>query len=310
MGRTRFAALAKYGRIGLLVTMVGFLLYALHAQLHAIADIPYRLRAEHLPCLLLVALLAPVNWGIEAYKWRWLTKGGAALGWAQAYMAVLKGQASSLFAGDVLGGFLGRGDGVESRSRQALIFPLMVSQLSQTLVSVGAGCIGIWVLLPFASIRLLWVSILLLGGVLLLWVSMRLWGPWILDRLWGILSPYRQAWRHVPLMDCWMAFILSVCRYVVFSGQLLLLMRSLEMPLGIWHTCCCIAVMFLVKSILPSFAFVNDLLGRMASATAVFWYMGAPVENVLLAVTLLWLMNVAIPSLIGIYLWVLDSRHL
>jgi hypothetical protein len=98
-------------------------------------------------------------------------------------------------------------------------------------------------------------------------------------------------------------FSLSAIRYLVFLFQyyLVLVGLGLEMDPGIAFNL--IAVTFLVSSIVPTFAF-SEIATRGAAAIYLFGAFTEDTDIVLVASFLVWIINLALPAIIGTaFIW-------
>jgi hypothetical protein len=91
---------------------------------------------------------------------------------------------------------------------------------------------------------------------------------------------------------------LSILRYLVFSSQLVLLLNFCGIQAATFQLLLLCTVFFLVMWFLPSFA-LTELGVRGSVAVMLFQNVSDNISGALLAVVLLWIINVALPALIG-----------
>ncbi len=92
--------------------------------------------------LLIVILLMPVNWMLEAFKWQLLTKVFVPLPFYKLLKAVLAGVSISLFTPNRIGDYGGRMLIVGPRNSWAAFMAAVVGSFSQMLVLVSVGLMG------------------------------------------------------------------------------------------------------------------------------------------------------------------------
>jgi uncharacterized membrane protein YbhN (UPF0104 family) len=90
---------------------------------------------------------------------------------------------------------------------------------------------------------------------------------------------------------------ISIVRYLIFSIQYVLLLWIFEVQLGIDLLFLGVAFVFLCKSVIPTFF---DLGIRESSAIYFFSIYQTDEKSVLLASLVLWLINIILPSILGL----------
>lgn len=91
-------------------------------------------------------------------------------------------------------------------------------------------------------------------------------------------------------------------RYVVFAVQFGLLLAAFGVQSGVGEGALAVAGTFLLKSLVPSLSALTDLGTRELSAVHFFGLLGQPALPVLSASLCLWLLNIALPSAVGLVL--------
>jgi hypothetical protein len=100
--------------------------------------------------------------------------------------------------------------------------------------------------------------------------------------------------------------VLSMMRYFVFSLQFYLVYRVLSLPMPVMQMASSIAVYFMLTSLIPMVSFIEPAI-RAAIALFVFNQVNDSYISVVLSATLLWFINVVLPSVIG-YLIILKAK--
>jgi hypothetical protein len=114
------------------------------------------------------------------------------------------------------------------------------------------------------------------------------------------VSRFLWVFRTVPVTRLATILFLSFLRYAVFAIQLALAIHVIALvpwsdafPGTTW--------ILLIKSIAPAFNFLSDLGVREVSAIIYFEKFGYAVIPVIAASLLIWLINILIPTLYGLY---------
>jgi hypothetical protein len=244
--------------------------------------------------LLLVFLLLPLNWLLEGLKWQVI-----AAEYGLVLRQAIKGVVLGLTLDNILplgaGAISGRIIGLPIENRIKVIPGILVGQSIQSFITFMFGLYGFWVVWGEASSLFHWrsqYSFLIFGLLLILLLSTLFWRT----KIRQFLAP---LWQYSGLS--WVKLSLfSFIRYVVFSAQLILLAfifaPDIELPLII----ACATWVFAAKTFMPKISSLENL-GIRAMAVVFFMNLfGQPVTGMLMAVIVLWFINLAIPSLIGL----------
>lgn len=246
----------------------------------------------------------PVNWGLEIVKWRYQIKDMNALGFKDSVLSVLAGISTGVLTPNRIGNFIGRKLYFDDNLRAKATIHTLLSNMAQFTATMIMGLFGL-MLFSKQIFHGNLVILYIIGICLLVLALVLFYRPLVLHRpisKWN--SEYGQAILEVQKnseIKATIVLSLSMLRYLVFLVQyyLLLLMFNYN---GVLHeTLAAIAVVFLITTMVPSFLF-GKLFVREASALFVLTAVGVEVPVVLLTIFLLWMVNLAIPSLIGAYI--------
>ena len=94
--------------------------------------------------------------------------------------------------------------------------------------------------------------------------------------------------------------LISGVRYAIFVTQFVLLLVAFGVHLPALEFITGITATFLLKSLLPSLSALTDIGMRELSAMHFFSLFGQDKAQVISASLSLWLLNIAVPSLIGL----------
>ncbi len=259
--------------------------------------------------LLLTALLIPVNWGFEARKWQLLGSKVERMSFKKAYRAVMVGLTLGFITPNRIGDYAGRVLVLKSQQRLEAIGAIFIGRFSQLVATVLVGAGGLfyflvqfyWTLYPAACLSLLVVLLALSGAMLLLLYNAR-----AMVALVAAVRPLRKVVRYVAVMNRYSTrevtrlLWLSLGRYMVFLTQFVLLLYMFKVRLPLVQYLSGVSGTFFLKSMAPSVTLLSDLGVRELSAMFLFGLLGQDRLQVLSASLSLWLLNIAVPSALGL----------
>jgi len=252
---------------------------------------------------LLVVLLLPANWGLEALKWQTMVKRFHPLSYTEAYKGILTGVAMGFATPHGLGDYFGRILRLPYRERSSLVGAVFLTRMAQLAVTVIAGGLSLlyfigaytsfsfrWLFLPvIPALVILLAALLVSRNRPLLYNLVR--QPWI-QRFFGRLQEHSSG-EFIRLA------LFSVLRYGVFTLQFVLLIQLYNIPGTLLVQLLGVNLIFLAKSVIPT---LFDLGVREYAAWYFFAALGLENPHIVQASIVLWLVNVLSPSLIGMFL--------
>lgn len=267
--------------------------------------------------LLAVLLMMPLNWLLETVKWRLLIRYIEPVTLPSAFRSVLAGITFSLFTPNRVGEFLGRIFTLRAnRIKSALL--TIAGSISQLIVTLVAGMVALLFFIPqYVDFSEQWQDYLYAGLVILilllslLLVLLFLKVPVITARLDKLIRP---QWRHINLYLIVIervgrqilagVLLLSALRYLVFSAQFYLLLRAFGLEIPYFQAMMLISLTYFVMAAIPTVALAD--LGIRGSVSIYFIgiYFGsntAAAASILSASTLIWIINLALPALLGVF---------
>ncbi|SFH35552.1 lysylphosphatidylglycerol synthase domain-containing protein [Pontibacter chinhatensis] len=260
--------------------------------------------------LLLTALLIPVNWGFEALKWQLLGQKLEPMSFGQAYRAVMVGLTLGFITPNRLGDYAGRVLELRSRQRLEAIGAIFIGRFCQLVATVLAGSGGLlyfilafgWQEYPAVALSLFILLLTLCVAMLLL-----LYNAKAMVAVVAAIKPLRPFVPYLSIMGTYTSgemtrlLWLSLGRYAVFLVQFILLLILFEVRLSPLQYLSGVSGTFFLKSVVPSVSLISDLGVRELSAMYLFGLLGQERLQVLSASLSLWLLNIAVPSVVGLY---------
>lgn len=305
-------------KVGLLVACVVALAYALPQKPWPMLLGQLDLMWHNWPTTLLVILLCPLNWALEAIKWQVLSRSYRPVSFWTSYKGILTGLGIGALMPQGLGDFLGRTwHHKHDNDRQQLhaIPALWLGNFASFQVTHFFGLAGLsylfWsgqLMSQLGQMRWSWgygvLTIALLALTLSVYYRVAWYAQPVLRLKW--LSRWRpQLERSLQFGDKvrTQALVLATLRYLTFIGQWWLLLRLTGPPtttdLGLIAAICLI---FSLKSSIPRLSLLGDLGVREYTAVIVLQWMGWQAAQVIPLTLFIWVVNLLVPTLIGFVL--------
>lgn len=250
--------------------------------------------------IVLAVLLLFLNWGIEVFKWQLFTKPVERISFGKAWLSVWMGVCIGNLTPGRLGEFAGRVLFFKPEHRAKATTLHFVSGIVQLVVTIIMGCVG---LLCFSSMidKSYFAYILIAEGVLLLVFTVLLWRVnkvivWL--RKVKFLDKYDFSHLEIERSMLLKMLVLSFIRYIVFALQFYLLLAACGVQGNLYHIAGAITITYLLLSTIPMISFIEVAI-RAFVVVLLFGGLGSNDWKLSIAATLLWLINIVIPSVAG-----------
>lgn len=269
----------------------------------------------HQPLIIFVLVasffLMPINWGIESYKWKLITQQVESIPFITALKSVFMGICLGNIAPGRAMEFLGKIYFFKSENKPSVTILHFINGMFQMLITVlvGISAIAYKFQLVHSSAQLVY-SIIIFGIVLIIFFCLAILNVSTIQRKlkfikWFKFSDSTQQLSFSKML-LFKLVVLSMLRYFVFSFQFYLVYRVLSLPMPVMQMASSIAVYFMLTSLIPMISFIEPAI-RAAIALFVFNQVNDSYISVVLSATLLWFINVVLPSIIG-YLIILKAK--
>lgn len=298
--------------IGTLIKWAIFLLSLLflYRELFLKRDFPQLIRdygtrmSDNWELLLLVILLMPINWGLEGLKWRALMKPELKVPFARSLAGTMAGVTVSILTPNRVGEFAGRMLFIRPEKRDHAVAMSLAGSISQLMITLIVGVV-FGILHAHQLGMLLWwyvpLALLALAGILWLYFNLgrseRLLRPWKDNEF---LQRARDVIGDLSTGKLSGALLWSASRYAIFSLQLALLIIALVDLVPHFDPLLLIIMVpmyFLYQTAIPTIAFSE--IGVRGMILAIMFTEYAQESDLLLASTMLWIINIVTPALIG-----------
>ena len=257
----------------------------------------------------MIALMC-VNWGLEAVKWQITLRPVQAINFTRAFKAILVGTCIASFTPNRVGEYLGRMLFVDAGNRILSITPTILCSMSQMLVTLAAGTLGIWLFssLPF-HFEAEWLSPAFFRSSMIITAGAAM----------GLALVYFRFDPLVKTVNRWLAktkknfsipqnfsfavlatiLLISTIRYLVFILQYFLLFSLFGMSLTGMQVFTGVSVMFVLMAVVPTLTFLTDLGFRWAAGIQIFQVFTLNSAGILAVSLGIWFINLIIPALVG-----------
>ncbi|MDZ4810087.1 MAG: lysylphosphatidylglycerol synthase transmembrane domain-containing protein [Bacteroidota bacterium] len=259
--------------------------------------------------LVAVILLMIVNWSVEAIKWKISVKPIQQVSFLKALRAVLSGVSFSVSTPNRVGEYLGRVLYMDEGNRLKTISITIVGSISQLIITLLMGCIGLIILRPGIEsnqvLSPIWMKVIIYGtiavlsGLLLFYFRLAWIIKWV-DRLPGS-NRFAYLIRALEDFDTGLLFkllLLSAMRFVVFIVQYYLLFHLFAVDVSWSQVFWAVSVSFLVMAVIPTIAIV-ELVQRGKVMTTIMALYTTNNLGVGFTTAGIWLINLIIPAIIG-----------
>ena len=259
--------------------------------------------------LVAVILLMVVNWGLEAFKWKMAVHEVQPISYLKAFKAILSGVSFSVSTPNRIGEYFGRILYMSEGNRLRTISITIVSSMSQLIITMFMGFVGILVLRKNMEadgfISSIWMQVLIYGVfaavlVTILFYFRLSWLVKWIDRLPGSkkFAYLLEALENFDSKLLIKLLLLSSSRYIVFIIQYYLLLQLFDVPLSWPQTLWTVSVSFLVMAVIPSIALAELGLRGKVSIKLIGLF-SANHLGILMTSMTIWLINLIIPAIAG-----------
>ncbi len=259
--------------------------------------------------LITLFLLMPINWGLEALKWKILIHSLEEITFAKSLKSIFSGITISIFTPNRVGEFAGRIFFLEKANKIEATIKSFIGSFSQLFVTIIVGLTALFFyykmgydnshpILEITNWDVILFSIIICISLILFLIVFK-------TKIFFFAKPVKNlnALFETKKKQLLSVLVLSVIRYFVFSVQYYLALRVFNVHLDFATAFTLIAITFLITSAIPTFA-ISEIAVR--GATAVYFFSAVTNDStaVVAASLLLWIINLAIPALIGeFFVW-------
>lgn len=259
--------------------------------------------------LVFVVLLMFVNWLIESYKWKRLAEKIQPISFFTSLQAVCIGMPLALVTPNRIGEIGGRSLVLQEHKKKTML-ATFIGSIVQLITTLLFGIVGFILYIVFAqaqntvsnagyvAIASVIISIVLYkvlrNTVLIKKMGMRILGRRKYVSLVHTYAKYSRA-------DILHVFVFSISRYVIFSGQFMLLAHMFLPEITFVQLCISVFLTYFFTTVIPT-SVLGEVGIRGSVAMVVFGMFTTHEITIFQVSMLLWIINIVPPTLYGSYL--------
>lgn len=249
--------------------------------------------------LLFLLIFTSFNWFFEITKWQLLVEKIHAISWSTSGIQTLSSSTLAMITPIRTGEYGVKILYYPKALRKEVALAAFAGNLYQLLISLGLGVWGIIHLINYfektfiSTVLIIFlVGLLALVAVFLLKKNIPFLQKWFPKFLTKFNFIYEKQNRK--------AFLMSLVRYLIFSHQFYFLITLFEIDMGYIDAMACITSMYALTSVVPILP-VFDFLLKGSVSILIFSFFNIDPILIITITTLMWVLNFAIPALIGSY---------
>ncbi len=249
--------------------------------------------------LLLFLILAAANWFFEILKWQTLVSTFEKISFSMALKQSLASLTVSMATPNRIGEYGAKALFFEPKMRKKILLLNLFSSGAQMFATTLFGVIGLFYIMRNFGINYSLSTLVFFGiaTAILIAIAYYFKEKDLILKGFSIGKTIR-FFKKIPFQIKFKTVVFSVLRYSIFSGMFYGLLLFFGAEISIGEAAPFIFAMYFLSSVLPSI-FILDVVIRGGVAVWLFSIIEISELTVLSAVLAMWLLNFAIPSIIG-----------
>ena len=252
--------------------------------------------------IVLLLAITFLNWFLEIFKWKTLVKHLKYISLWESTSHSLGGLTASLFTPNRIGEYGAKALYFPKSERKHVVGLNFLGNTAQLLATLFFGFIGFSFFVTQFGVELPWYRILRIAGIILLFGALFLFGSRqkrfrIKGYSWNSLKGFmKKISNSIHLKNS----LFSIFRYLLFSHQFYFLLLIFGLNTSYILAMSAITSMYLITSLIPML-FIFDVVVKGSVAVWLFGYLNIPELSILTVVSLMWIFNFVLPSIVGSY---------
>ena len=256
--------------------------------------------------LFLLFILMFIQWFVEAQKWRFLLCKVQYLKFGQSIKAIFSGLSVSFLTPNRTGEFLGRIIFIPKGNRIKASIITFIGNYSQLLTTITIGLISLFYLPNYFNIdkyldrNYYYVIIfftLIISNILYFFTNKIYDFASIFSKKNKYLSQI-EVFKIYSKKELLISYLYSIFRYIIFMIQYYIAFLTFDIRVSLIDFVILKPISILLVTAIPTVS-ITDAGVRVSSALAIFALVDIS-TNIISATILVWLVNLVIPSLIGL----------
>ena len=252
--------------------------------------------------ILFLVILSVFNWFFEIVKWRYLASTVKKISFKNALEQSLGGLTASLITPNRIGDYGAKAVYYTKLHRKRIVFMNLLGNMAQMTITTIFGVIGFIFFITSYDVEIDYYKITRLVLVILVIGVLTAFGikykdftikGYSINRLTNYL-------KQISMRIHFTNLLLSLVRYLIFSFQFYYLLQIFGVDVNYINAMVVITSMYFLASIIPSIS-IFDVVVKGSVAVFLFGIVQVNELTVLSIITIMWILNFAIPSLFGGY---------
>lgn len=250
----------------------------------------------------ILLILSSFNWFFEIIKWQVLISTLKKTSLNQATKQTLGSLTASLITPNRIGEYGAKAMFYLPKLRKRVMLINLIGNLQQMSITIILGAIGLYAFINTYNLEANYGRLILTVVIGIITVSLILLGlaQYEIGIKWTPLLKLKVFIKNFPREKIRIGFSLSLVRYAIFSFQFFYLLQIFQIEISYLDSMMVITTMYLLVSIIPTL-FIFDVVIKGSVAVYLFEFLGINELVVLSVITIMWIFNFVLPSLIGSY---------
>lgn len=256
-------------------------------------------------------LLVTVNILLEALKWKIQVKPIEDISLGKSYISIFTGMTAGMFFPNRMGNFLGRIFILEKGDRIKAAMVTIVGGFAQMIATVCFGLLALLFFIEKNKLLIFFGIIIIISLLIIMYFKIHLLKYlqlFIPKRFKEKTKSYIEIFSQYDKKELTEILIISFARYLLYSFQFVILIWAFNVPLSYINAMIPISLTYLMMMIVP-YITITEIAVRGSISILIFekWLMMNGINSSLSAMvfsasSLLWIFNIAIPAVIGLFL--------
>lgn len=261
----------------------------------------------------------PLNWVVEALKWKWMYSSIQPISLANSLVTVLVGNTFGMVTPARLGEYGGRIITSDIDHKMATVLGTFIGSLTQNIWNILIGALFSYLFIKsFLDLTYIDGKVLIVGIIiqLIIMLSILYYLPKIIRNL--VDSRYfhkffKVSWHNEDFGMLESSMInkilsLSLVRFCVYAIQYVLVLLAFGAGISLFTLFAGVSIIYMIQTILPVPSLIS-VIARGEIAIIVWTKLGLTMPQALLSSYTIWVINLIIPALAGaILMYTLDFK--
>lgn len=235
-------------------------------------------------------LISSLNWLIDSLKWHQVLQPKIRLSFKTAFFQNLSSHSIAVLTPNRLGDYVTKALFFDASQRKYCIATNSIAQVSQLISTTLFGVMGLIYFAGFTQQHIKFdYSILIVGSFSFVVLGFAIFSSKLKSMRILLKTHTGKFPKQIGL---------SILKHLIFSHQLVGILLFFGSDLNYIDCVMAVNIFYILSSVVPSI-FIVDLAVKGGIGLLIFGYLEQTTGLVLMAITLMWLFNFAIPALVG-----------